>query len=169
MPLRIPVLIEFPERDTAIALFLVIEDRTDARVLTEVVRAKGRLGIQQAAAINNLSVSRFSHIFSYQFGMSYRRVEWVVRMELGAHTLISTSWRMSEIADVFQYSHLKKWDTAFHRHFGSSPTQYRTMSRTNPLLFTSGCQFLKTAVEIMRDTGSELNTPSKTARGVPSH
>ena len=123
----ISALLRFPDRATTIQLVLVLSESESSYdgVFAEIVNAKGRLGVQRAAELCNLSVSRFSHAFSVRLGMPYRTAELIMRMELSAHTVISTSWRMSEIAETFEYSELKKWDTAFRHHFAICPTQYR--------------------------------------------
>jgi transcriptional regulator GlxA family with amidase domain len=96
-------------------------------VFEKLVAARGRLDRESGAKAVKLSGSRFSHVFRQRTGMSWRAAETAIRLELSAHTVVLTDWRLSEIAHLFEYSELKSWSESFDKHFGLRPRDYRRL------------------------------------------
>ena len=142
--LTLPLCMEFSRRGSNIHAFVNLPDATFGYIFEEIAHGRGWLGQDHAARLAGLSPSHFSREFSKRYKQSFREVQLAIRLELSALTLTLTSWRMTDIAAEFHYSHLKKWDHRFKKYFGVSPTAYRNQFRLHPQAFPYRFRFLET-------------------------
>lgn len=104
--------------------------RTAAAFMTETVRQP--LTLAQLARRCGLSVSRFSHLFREQMGMSPQHYMEELRLARAAQFLRSTSLTISEISAETGYANAFYFSNRFKRRFADSPSAYRRRSPGNP-------------------------------------
>ena len=86
-----------------------------------------------AARIALLSTSHFRHEFTRITGSSFRMVRLQAKVARGRFLLRTTNWSIPAISAMLGYSDRTKFEKAFKRVYGYSPTLYRRM-------FTGGSQ-----------------------------
>lgn len=90
-----------------------------------------RISLSRMAQMANLSVSRFSTLFSKAMGVSPVHYQMKTRMAKAKHVLLKTDRTISEIADELGYRDQFHFSKAFKKESGLSPNIYRLQNRTN--------------------------------------
>ena len=80
-----------------------------------------------AARIALMSTSHFRHEFTRITGSSFRMVRLQAKVARGRFLLGTTNWNIPAISAMLGYSDRTKFDKAFKRVYGYSPTLYRRM------------------------------------------
>src|SRR5262249_8739462 len=73
----------------------------------------------------HLTENSFSRTFRETHGRSYRHLQLEVRMRIAACLLKHTSLDVSAISAFLEYQEVKKFQDAFRRFYGKSPTNFR--------------------------------------------
>lgn len=81
--------------------------------------------LQKLAEEVGLSVSRLSHLFSRQLGISLRRYHHARRLAEAARLLLTTDRRISEICFSLGWNSIASFDRAFRRQFAGTPSEFR--------------------------------------------
>jgi transcriptional regulator GlxA family with amidase domain len=83
--------------------------------------AQSTLRIAHAAATQNLSVSRLSHLLKLKTGFSWREQLTLARVNHSQHLLKHTRLTVKEIAHAVGFTQVSSFDRAFRRVTGSRP------------------------------------------------
>jgi len=94
-------------------------------ILDELQMRAGDLTAAEAAQLARCSATRFRHIFTLSAGMNFRTARQRARLEYGRELLIQTRMTVPEISAKLRYSERTKFEKAFKRLYGLTPTQYR--------------------------------------------
>ena len=107
--------------------------RMDERVLRVVDHVDRRLreplSVAALAAVARLSVSRFTHLFAANVGVSPQRYVERQRLNLATQLLDLTSRPVAAIAREVGFTDPLYFSTRFKHHTGMSPTAYRLRTR----------------------------------------
>jgi len=95
------------------------------RIRSALNASRGLLKANEAAALLNLSTSRFRHQFRKNAGQSFRSARLAVKLEHAANLMRETPLTIPEISAQLGYSDRTKLEKAFKRFFGVTPAQYR--------------------------------------------
>ena len=79
----------------------------------------------EAASIFRRSSSRFRHRFTAVMGVNFRTARMRAKLDRGAHLLIETRLSVAEISARLGYSDRSKFEKAFKRVRGMTPTEFR--------------------------------------------
>jgi len=92
-----------------------------------VVRELSRreLSAAEASLIFRRSSSRFRHRFTAVVGVNFRTARMRAKLDRGAHLLIGTRLSIAEISARLGYSDRSKFEKAFKRVRGMTPTEFR--------------------------------------------
>ncbi len=82
--------------------------------------------LEQLAGGVGLSVSRLSHLFREETGMSIQGYVLERRLLAAGMMLVQTHERISQIAYRVGFGDVSNFNHAFKRRFGMSPRQYRS-------------------------------------------
>lgn len=88
--------------------------------------------LSQLAHACGLSVSRLSHLFEAQIGMSPRKYIELLRLQLAKQLLHSGNLSIGEIAEETGYANAFYFSLRFKKAFGMSPSKYRNSSVSTP-------------------------------------
>ena len=83
------------------------------------------ISVEEAAALTNLSTSRFMKSFKQQTGMPFIQYVNDYRLELAAEELVQSQKRVTQIAFENGFENLSYFISLFRRKFSLSPTEYR--------------------------------------------
>lgn len=97
-------------------------------VLAEITNSDRQLSLAETAELASVSPSHFQRRFSAELGESPTQYQRRLRLERGAALLLSTDARIIDIAVVTGFESHEAFTRAFGRHFGSTPTSYRSGS-----------------------------------------
>jgi AraC-like DNA-binding protein len=108
----------------------------DARVqkVIQAIKSDQFTCISDLAHQVNLSISRLSHLFKAETGLSLGEFLANERLERAANLLRDTEMRVKEITFNIGYSREPSFNRAFKKKFNRSPLSYRKRSRTADLL-----------------------------------
>ena len=95
------------------------------RILHELGQRAGDLTAVEAARIARRSPCRVRHVFTPTTGMSFRKARLYAKLRRGAVLLTTTRLTIPEISTTLQYSDRTKFEKAFKRVYGVTPTEYR--------------------------------------------
>ena len=82
--------------------------------------------LEQLAESVSLSMSRLSHLFKAEVGMSIQAYVRERRLLMAAMLLVQTHEHISQIAYAVGFGDVSNFNHAFKRRFGVSPREYRT-------------------------------------------
>lgn len=84
------------------------------------------MSLADLASISGLSVPQFMRVFRAEFGMP--PYQWIISRKIDrAQTLMkSSSYSLTEIAYLLEFSSLQHFSSAFRKFCGISPSEYRT-------------------------------------------
>lgn len=82
--------------------------------------------ISEYASFCSMSVSRFTHVFTNENGISPKKYIVNLRMKKAAELLESTTLTIAEIANLTGFSDQNYFSRCFKKNFGSSPKSLRT-------------------------------------------
>ena len=99
------------------------------RIVHELERKAGQLTAAQAAQIADRSPSTVRHWFTPHVGINFRTARVRTRMKPACDLLVRTPMSIPQIAATLGYSDRTKFEKAFKRIFGMTPTQYRLHDR----------------------------------------
>lgn len=85
----------------------------------------GEVSLQETAAAVHLNSSYLSSLFKEQKKMKFMDYVMKLRMEEAKKLLLSTSLRISEIADRLEYNDIAYFSNTFKRIYGKTPSEYR--------------------------------------------
>lgn len=91
----------------------------------------GSLSVEKIAAQLHLSPMHLNRIFQRELHSPVKAFITKQRMELGGKLLKESSFNISQIRIFCGYSHSSSFIKAFLRHFGVSPTEYRSRHRSD--------------------------------------
>jgi AraC-like DNA-binding protein len=112
-----------------LAFELDFPDYRFSKVLHQLIATNGRLSRREAAAMVHLTENSFSRTFRETHGRSYRHLQLEVRMRIAACLLKHTSLDVSAISAFLEYQEVRKFQEAFRRFYGKSPTTFRRSGR----------------------------------------
>lgn len=115
-----------------LAFELDFPDYRFSKVLHQLIATNGRLLRREAAAMVHLTENSFSRTFRETHGRSYRQLQLEVRMRIAACLLKHTSLDVSAISAFLEYQEVRKFQKAFRRFYGRSPTTFRRSGRPAP-------------------------------------
>jgi two-component system, response regulator YesN len=95
------------------------------RILNELASHGGALSATDAARLSRRSRSRLRHLFTPMAGMNFRTARLHARVAPACDALVQTDLSIPEIAARLHYSDRTKFEKAFKRVYGMTPTQYR--------------------------------------------
>ena len=81
--------------------------------------------VEETAANMFLSVSRFQHLYTELFGVSFRNDVISARMKLARSLLWYSSYSVREVAEQCGWNHTEHFIRQFKKHFGTTPYQFR--------------------------------------------
>ncbi len=87
--------------------------------------AQREITINEIAAYVSLSVSRVSHIFKNQFGMSIIKYAQQMRLHLALELMENTTLNLENIAEQSGFGSYTFFYRVFRKHYGVSPKVYR--------------------------------------------
>jgi AraC-like DNA-binding protein len=90
--------------------------------------------VREVAAAVHLSERHAERLFRSVTGSSLMSTLRRLRLELAAQLLLDPSNTVTQVAHAAGYSDVRPFSTAFHRHYGATPTAYR---RTGGTTFVS--------------------------------
>ena len=90
----------------------------------------------EIAAKTGISLSRLEHLFKWYMHQSIRSYVQQRRLEKAAHLLLTTSTRVSEVANAVGLNHISNFTHAFTKAYGMSPRAYRATARTQSFVAT---------------------------------
>ena len=112
---------------------MTVEIDVPDSVLEPVFRAlatqAGRLTETDAARLVHLSPSGFSKLFRRSCGVTFRAARLEAKLMAATALLSHTQLRVSEIAYSVGYSRLSRFERAFKKRHGLTPTLYRRAVR----------------------------------------
>lgn len=85
----------------------------------------GEVSLQETAAAVHLNSSYLSSLFKEQMKMKFIEYVMKLRMDEAKKLLVSTSLRISEIADRLEYNDIAYFSNTFKRICGKTPSEYR--------------------------------------------
>ena len=106
---------------TRAGLMPVIEDAFFYRYRT--------LTLQELAGLLNLSVRQTQRLLQNNFGKTFSQKLTEARMASASQFLINTGLSITEIGDRLGFSSIEHFSSAFRRHTGCSPRQFRQLHR----------------------------------------
>lgn len=117
----------------AALLWADTQNRGSSRIDDRILRAvelvdrdlKADLDVSRLARACNLSVSRFSHLFRIQLGVTPQQFVERRRIEAARRLLELTSRSIASVAAEVGFTNPLYFSTRFRRHTGVTPTQYR--------------------------------------------
>ena|SRR5882672_12200549 len=99
-------------------------------VLHELTSRTGRLTASEAAQLVRRSTSSFRHEFTHLAGTTFRTACLRARLERGKLLLMTTCLSIPDISNHLGYSDRTKFEKAFKRVYGNTPTQFRRIGRS---------------------------------------
>ena len=81
--------------------------------------------LQEAAAMCNLSVSRFSSLFASVIGASYGQFSLRVRLSKAAYDLKTNTISLNEIAEKYGFYDASSFCNAFKKIYGCTPSVFK--------------------------------------------
>ncbi|WP_088105739.1 response regulator transcription factor [Halalkalibacter urbisdiaboli] len=116
--------------DNGLATIPVEERSTIEQVLAFIhKKMPGEVTLQETAAAVHLNPSYLSSLFKEQKQMKFMDYVMQLRMEEAKKLLVTTSLRISEIADRLGYNDIAYFSNTFKRICGETPSQYRKSSK----------------------------------------
>ena len=112
------------------------KDRRIKKVI-QVLNEDPSLKLPELAHDCQVSISRLSHLFKDEVGISVRNYRLGCQLQVAAAMLISTGMPIKEIASSAGYRHSSSFVRAFRTHFGLSPACYRKQQTTASVLAES--------------------------------
>lgn len=94
-------------------------------ILQELGQRAGNLTAVEAAWLAHRSPSRVRHVFTPIIGMSFRTARLHAKLHRGSVLLATTHLNITEISATLGYSDRTKFEKAFKRLYGVTPTEYR--------------------------------------------
>lgn len=83
------------------------------------------LSLERMAAQFFISRFQISRLFKRQYGVNYQEYVMRVRMEAAASMLRGSRLRLYEVSEQVGFEQASHFSSAFKRHFGQSPREYR--------------------------------------------
>jgi AraC family transcriptional regulator of arabinose operon len=108
-----------------------VSSPTDLRIrkILQDIEGNPSTDVEDLAITARLSVSRLSHLFKDQMGISLNSFLANARLDKAAELLLSTEMQIKEITYTVGYNHASSFDRAFRKRFQSSPNNYRNERR----------------------------------------
>jgi transcriptional regulator GlxA family with amidase domain len=105
---------------------------TDARVIRalELIHRNKSVPAYSIAAVVNLSLSRFRHLFKNETGMSVRHYQKLVRMEQARELLKNSFLQVKEIAAALSIGDISHFTRDYKALYTQTPSQTRALSAT---------------------------------------
>lgn len=94
-------------------------------VLQALAQRSGQLTAAEAAALVCQSTSRLRHQFAQAAGMNFRTARLHAKLDRGRLLLKTTASSIPDISAFLGYSDRTKFEKAFKRRYGLTPTQFR--------------------------------------------
>jgi two-component system, response regulator YesN len=79
----------------------------------------------EVSGLLGLSPEYVSRLYHQRAGRRFAEQVQKVRMERAARLLVTTRYRVCEISEIVGYSSAKNFTRRFHRHWGTTPREYR--------------------------------------------
>ncbi len=99
------------------------------RVVQALFDSLGRMTLEKASALVNLSPRWFSSQFRRKTGMGYRECQVWTRLTIASVWLTNFPWlRIADVAYELGYSYPIKFGVAFKKQYGLSPRAFRNCS-----------------------------------------
>jgi AraC family transcriptional regulator len=89
-----------------------------------------KIRLSELAQVANLSLSRFSHLFKSEIGLSPGQYLLGLRMEKARHLLASTRLSIKEVMAQAGYDNRSHFIRHFSRFFGAVPQKYRKRAQS---------------------------------------
>lgn len=126
-PVGISQAIDATGFDLECRLHLVVEIETPGflTVMKELLLSAGRLSRTRAAVLACSKEVPFSRTFKRSLGVSFREMQFVLKVTLGACMLAYTDLRVSEISNLLCYATSTKFQRIFRHRFGIPPKPFR--------------------------------------------
>lgn len=80
------------------------------------------------AAVLNLSVSRFRHLFKRETGISVKQYQKLVQLEQARELLQTSSLRIKEIIAIIGINDASHFTRDYKMHYGHTPSQTRLLT-----------------------------------------
>src|SRR6266852_6033635 len=94
-------------------------------IVNELQTRCGALSATEAAQLTNRSKRSFRHQFTRTAGINFRTARVKAKLERGVALLHTTNLDIPEISAQLGYSDRTKFEKAFKRFYGMTPTRYR--------------------------------------------
>ncbi len=101
-------------------------------VLRALQEQRGQLTESEAAQLVGVSLSWFRHDFRRYAAMSFRTARLQAKLAHGADLLTTTTLSIGDISAILGYSDRTKFEKAFKKSKGVTPSTYRHPSRLSP-------------------------------------
>ncbi len=103
---------------------------TDSRILRTLRLMEKSQSMEPAsiAAILNLSVSRFRHLFKKETGMSVRQYQKLVQLERARELLQNSVLRVKEITAIIGIRDVSHFTRDYKAHYRQTPSQTRALT-----------------------------------------
>lgn len=112
--------------DAQIPFLAALSDPQISQALSEIHRQPASyLTVEKLGQMVGMSRSAFSNRFSELVGMTPYQYVTLVRLQRAAHFLVTTEDSLMMIAEAVGYQSEAAFSTAFKRHFGIRPGEYR--------------------------------------------
>jgi AraC-like DNA-binding protein len=98
-----------------------------ARVRETLLLHRGQLTETEAAQLAGVSTSRFRHAFKHLAHVSFRTARLQAKLAHGAELLKNSTLSVNEISGLLGYSDRTKFEKAFKKINGLTPTVYRRL------------------------------------------
>ena len=91
-----------------------------------------QVNLEQCAAMVNLSLGRFAHLFTKQVGLSPYRFILSLRIDEAKDLLVNSSMSVNDVARQIGFSDPCYFSRIFRKYAGCSPKEYRRKRQGNP-------------------------------------
>lgn len=98
-------------------------------ILLQMHDISSNLSIKDLAATNNLSVSRFSHLFTQTFGISPHSYRMKIKIDRAKYLLSENDYSVKEIAEMLGFDDQFYFSRLFKKHSGVSPQAFRNIQK----------------------------------------
>lgn len=98
-------------------------------VLLQMHDIASNLSLKDLAEANNLSVSRFSHLFTQTFGMSPHSYRMKIKIDRAKYLLSENDYSVKEIAEMLGFDDQFYFSRLFKKNTGVSPQAFRNMQK----------------------------------------
>ena len=94
-------------------------------ILLQMHDISSSVSIKDLAAMNNLSVSRFSHLFTQTYGMSPHSYRLKIKIERAKYLLTENDRPVKEVAEMLGFEDALYFSRMFKKYTGVSPQAFR--------------------------------------------